>query len=92
MGEARMLASAHANGSPAYSLAAPALNAEIKNEAGTAVICTGYAANFNTPVTVQNLSNPGVIHLNNEYQVGPIGGPYVGDICTQIVGNVATFQ
>jgi hypothetical protein len=67
-------------------------NAEIKNEAGTAVICTGHAANFNAPITVTNLSNPGVIHLNDEYQVGPTGGPYTGRMCTNIVaGGSATF-
>jgi hypothetical protein len=69
-----------------------AVNAEIKNEAGTAVISTGYAADFHAPVTVQNLSNPGVINLFGEYQVGPTGGPYVGRMCTHIAGNTATFS
>jgi len=68
--------------------------AEIKNEAGTAVICTGNAANFNEPVTVQNLSNPGLIHLHAEYQVGPVGGPYTGRMCTDIdiAAGTATFS
>ncbi|MGH8761662.1 MAG: hypothetical protein ACREUR_00330 [Nitrosospira sp.] len=89
MGQPRTQAQAHRS---ALSLSADAQNnADIKNEAGTAVICTGYAANFNVPVTIQGLSNPGVIHLHNEYQVGPSGGPYTGRICTNIAGGVATF-
>ncbi|KIO48458.1 hypothetical protein [Nitrosospira sp. NpAV] len=89
MGQPRIQAQAHPS---TLSLSADAANnAEIKNEAGTAVICTGYAANFNTPVTVQALSNPGVIQLHSEYQVGPTGGPYTGRMCTSIVGNTATF-
>lgn len=92
MGQARISASAQAHHSAAFSSDAPLRSAEIKNEAGTAVICTGFAANFNAPVTVQNLSSPGVIHLNSEYQVGPNGGPYVGRMCINIAGTTATFQ
>ncbi|MBN4004056.1 hypothetical protein [Nostoc sp. LPT] len=91
MGQARISASAKAHDSAAFPSDA-LLNAEIKNEAGTAVISTGLAANFNAPVTVQNLSNPGVIHLHDEYQVGPNGGPYVGRMCINIAGTTATFQ
>jgi hypothetical protein len=69
-----------------------ATNAEIKNEAGTAVISTGYAANFDAPVTVQNLSNPAAIAVFGEYQVGPTGGPYVGRMCINKAGNTATFS
>jgi hypothetical protein len=69
-----------------------AQNAAIKNEAGRAVICTGYAANFNVPVTVQNLSNPDVIQLHKEYQVGPTGGPFTGRMCTSIAGTTAVFS
>jgi hypothetical protein len=78
----------------AYALieGANANNAEIRNEAGTAVISTGYAADFNAPVVVQNLSNPGVIHALNEYQVGPIGGQLVGRMCTHKAGAAATFS
>jgi hypothetical protein len=71
--------------------ASEALTAEIKNEAGTAVISTGHALNFNTPVHIQNLSNPGAIHLNSEYQVGPAGGPFTGRMCIAKAGNDATF-
>ncbi|MHB8883534.1 MAG: hypothetical protein ACYC5H_00375 [Methylovirgula sp.] len=71
---------------------ATAANAEVKNEAGTAVISTGYAADFNAPVTIQNLSNPGAIAQFKEYQVGPTGGPYAGLMCTNIAGNTATFS
>ncbi|QFS51766.1 hypothetical protein [Nostoc sphaeroides] len=92
MGQPRISASAQTHDSAVFSSNAPALKAEIKNEAGRAVICTGFAANFNAPVTVQNLSNPGVIHLNSEYQVGPTDGPYVGRMCINIAGNEATFQ
>jgi hypothetical protein len=95
MGESRAFAQAQAQAqaqnSATLSLSAPTPNADIKNEAGTAVICTGYAANFNTPVTVQNLSAPGVIHLNSEYQVGPTGGPYTGRSCTNVAAGAATF-
>lgn len=66
-------------------------NTEIKNEAGTAVICTGNAANYNAPFNVANLSNPGVLHVNSEYQVGPVGGPFNGYMCTAIGGGNATF-
>ena len=69
-----------------------AVNAEIKNEAGTAIISSAYAADFNVPVTIQNLSNPDGIVQFNEYQVGPTGGPYVGLMCTNIAGNTATFS
>ncbi len=93
MGKPRISASAQAHDSAAFSSDAPAPNAQIKNEAGTGQpICTGYAADFNPPVTVQNLNNPGVIHLNSEYQVGPNGGPYVGRMCINIAGNMATFR
>ncbi len=92
MGQARISASAQAHDSAACSSDAAAPNAEIKNEAGTAVICTGFAANFNQPVTVLNLSSPGVIHFNSEYQVGPNGGPYAGLSCAQIAGTTATFH
>lgn len=81
-----------ASGGPQLLPGSVAQNASIKNEAGTAVICRGYAANFNTPVTVQNLSAPGVIQVNSEYQVGPTGGPFVGRMCTALAGNTATFS
>ncbi|XPF95205.1 hypothetical protein ACM9HF_04095 [Colwellia sp. RE-S-Sl-9] len=67
-------------------------NAQIKNEAGTAVISTGVAANFNDPVTITNLSNPNAIILHHEYQVGATGGPFVGRMCTAKSGNSATFS
>lgn len=92
MGQPRISASAQAHDSAEGSSDAPGLNADIKNEAGTAVICTGFAANFNKPVTVTKLSNPGVIQLYGEYQVGPTGGPYVGLMCVNIVGTTATFN
>jgi len=92
MGQPRVRAQAQAQDSSTLSLSsAPNNNVEIKNEAGTAVICTGYAANFNLPLTVVNLSNPGVIHLNHEYQVGPVGGPYTGRMCTNVMAGGATF-
>ena len=54
----------------------------------------GYAANFNRPVTVQNLSNSDLIHLHAEYQAGPTGGPYTGCMCTDIdvAARTATFS
>lgn len=67
-------------------------NAEVKNEAGTAVISTGNAADFNSPVTVTNLSSPGAIRQFHEYQVGPTGGPYQGFTCDAIAGTTATFS
>ncbi len=68
-------------------------NTAIKNEAGTAVIATGYCDNTSAPqFLVQNLSNTGAIHLHSEYQVGPINGPFRGRICTAIDGAGATFS
>lgn len=78
--------------SHADSLSAPALNAEIRNEAGTAVISQGYAANFNDPTTITQLTAPGAIAQYNEYQVGPVGGAMSGKMCTAINGNTATFS
>lgn len=78
--------------SKSSGLIAPvAPNAQVMNEAGTGVRSTGTAANFNKPITVANLSNPGNISQFNEYQVGPTGGPYQGVMCTNIAGNAATF-
>lgn len=71
---------------------AAAPNAQVMNEAGTGVRSTGNAANFNLPMTVTNLSNPGNISQFSEYQVGPTNGPYKGAMCTAIAGNVATFS
>lgn len=79
---------------PSDLTAASALNADIKNEAGTAVICRGHAASFNAPVVIDSLTNPGVLHLHAEYQVGPTGGPYTGRMCTALnpANNTATFN
>lgn len=68
------------------------LNAEIKNEAGTQIISRGYAANFNSPVTISNLSNPNAVAVHGEYQVGPNNGPYLGAMCTDKNGTTATFE
>ena len=67
-------------------------NTEILNEAGSAVLSTGYALNWLTPVTVSNLSNAAAILLHHDYQVGPTGGRYTGLTCTQVGGGVATFN
>lgn len=67
-------------------------NAQVMNEAGTGVRSTGYAANFNKPITVSNLSDPGNISRLSEYQVGPTGGPYKGVMCNQIDGTTASFS
>jgi hypothetical protein len=76
----------------ARALAAPGHNAQVMNEAGTAVISTGNAANPNAlPMTIDNLSNPAGIAQFRDYQVGPIGGPYLGALCTAIAGGSATF-
>jgi hypothetical protein len=69
-----------------------ALNTDIRNEAGTEVICRGYAANFNAPVMVQNLTNPDAIVQFGEYQVGPTGGNLVGRMCSNIAGTTAIFD
>ena len=73
-------------------IAPVAPNAEILNEAGTAVVSTGTAANFLKPINVANLSQPGNIVVTREYQVGPTGGPYQGTMCTQLVGNTGVFD
>jgi hypothetical protein len=70
------------------------LNADIMNEAGTAVICRGHAASFNAPVVIDSLTNPDRLHLWSEYQVGPSNGPFKGRMCTALndEGNSATFN
>ncbi|WP_414567860.1 hypothetical protein [Nostoc sp. CCY 9925] len=70
----------------------PQNNVEIENEAGTAVISQGYALNLNSPIEVQNLTDPDKIKFHLEYQVGKIGGPYKGYMCTEKAGNTATFS
>jgi hypothetical protein len=72
-------------------VAAGPANAEVRNEAGTAVVATGYASNFNAPVAVQNLSDTRYIHINSDYQVGPTGGPYVRYLCVTAAADTATF-
>lgn len=67
-------------------------NAQVMNEAGTGVISTGNAANFDTPVTITNLNNPGGLRVYNEYQVGPTGGPYQGRMCTNLAGTTGIFS
>lgn len=73
------------------ALAAPA-NADVWNEAGTAQLATGNAANFNLPMTINNLSNPGAVQVLKEYQVGPIGGQRKGAMCTALAGATGTFS
>jgi hypothetical protein len=67
-----------------------AINAAIKNEAGTAVICTGHAASFDHPVVIQNLSDPNALGVFREYQVGPTGGPFMGSACLNLDVNLRT--
>ena len=80
-----------ADSTPLLLPAAEATNAQVLNEAGTAQLATGYAANFQLPVTIQNLTNIAAIHVRDEYQIGPIGGQRTGAICIAINGNSATF-
>ncbi|WP_394847146.1 hypothetical protein LZC95_06710 [Pendulispora brunnea] len=79
------------NGSGNGHVASVPSNTNIKNEAGTSVICTGDAANYNPPFLVTNLSNPTALRVFGEYQVGPMTGPYSGRLCTAINGTTATF-
>jgi hypothetical protein len=81
-----------ANGEFALVPGHEALNADIMNEAGTAVISRGHAANFNPPVLVQNLTNPAAIHQFTDYQVGPTGGQMVGRMCDNVIGGSAVFS
>lgn len=70
----------------------PANNINIYNEAGTALLSTGFAAGgYVPPFIVSNLTNPGAINVNSEYQVEPIGGVRAGHMCVQKVGNSVTF-
>ena len=69
-----------------------AANAQVLNEAGTGVLSTGNAANFDPPVTITNLSNPGNLAVYSEYQVGPTGGPYKGRMCTNLNGTTGVFS
>lgn len=71
---------------------AAAANAQVMNEAGTGVISTGNAANFDPPVTITNLSNAAGITVYNEYQIGPTGGPYKGRQCTNLNGTTGIFS
>ncbi|NEV75900.1 hypothetical protein DYI24_02425 [Rhodopseudomonas sp. BR0C11] len=73
-------------------LSAAALIAEVLNEAGTGLVSSGLAANFLRPITVTNLTAPGAIIRNRDYQVGPAGGRYQGVTCTDITGNTAVFD
>ncbi|CAI1217443.1 Uncharacterised protein [Serratia quinivorans] len=82
----------HAPDSLGYIGNSVELNADIKNEAGTQVICRGSANNFNSPVVINNLTNPAAINLNGEYQVGPTGGPYSGKMCINKNPSDATFS
>jgi hypothetical protein len=76
---------------PAALIALAAPNAQVLNEAGTAVISTGTTVSPLLPMTISNLSNPGAIRQFNEYQVGPTNGPYQGAMCITIAGATATF-
>lgn len=69
-----------------------ALNTDILNEVGTALVSRGYTANFNPPFVVQNLTHPNAIRQFSEYQVGPTGGQMVGRMCTNVGGGGATFS
>jgi hypothetical protein len=68
------------------------LNAEILNEAGTAIISRGHADNFNAPFTVTNLTNVAALSVHGEYQIRPVGGQTTGYMCTGLNGNTATFS
>lgn len=70
------------------------LNASIKNEAGTQVICRGHAQNFSPPIVIDHLTAPRALHVHSEYQVGPSSGPYKGHMCSGVspITNAATFS
>ncbi|NIF32820.1 hypothetical protein F3J29_11845 [Enterobacter sp. Cy-643] len=68
------------------------LNTVIKNEAGTAIVSRGYAANAHSPITVENLTNPGDIYLYGSYLVSVDGGPFIGTDCDSKAGSTATFR
>lgn len=64
------------------------MNIEIRNERGTATLDNGDMSSF----VVNNIANPGLFHLHDEYQLGPPGGPYEGVMCTHKVGTTVTFN
>jgi hypothetical protein len=82
--------------------ASATINATVKNEAGTAVLSTGHAADGDSPVIIENLSQPDAIVLLNEYQVGLTnggngsgltnGGSFVGRMCIEKRGDTAIFS
>lgn len=76
------------------SVEAVDLNADIKNEAGTSVICRGHTNSFNAPVVLDSLTTPAVLHVHSEYQVGPSNGPFTGRMCTALnaLAGTATFN
>ncbi|MDJ0516650.1 MAG: hypothetical protein QNJ74_10500 [Trichodesmium sp. MO_231.B1] len=67
-------------------------NINIKNEAGTAIISTGYAGELTNPLVVKNLSSPNLISVKSEYQISISGGDYKGYICTAKDNDSATFS
>jgi hypothetical protein len=70
-----------------------AVNAEVWNEAGSAVISTGHAANFHLPTTVTHLSNPQGIEVLRDYQIGRVGGHHrAGVSCVGLDGTTGTFS
>ncbi|BAW80930.1 hypothetical protein TAO_1560 [Candidatus Nitrosoglobus terrae] len=64
----------------------------IYNEAGTALLSTGLAnGGYTPPFIVTNLSHPGLININHEYQVAPAGGIRAGHMCVQKMGDSVVF-
>ncbi len=80
-----------ANGRPQLIEATALTEAEVKNEAGTRVISTGFVESFNEPITVQNLNHPEEIEVHKEYQVGGPDHAFIGCMCTDKDGSTAVF-
>jgi hypothetical protein len=82
--------------------ASATINATVKNEAGTAVLSTGHAADGDSPVIIENLSQPDEIVVLREYQIGLTNGAngsgltngssFVGRMCIEKRGNTAIFS
>ena len=70
------------------------LNTNIKNEAGTQIICRGHAAGWQPPFVVDHLTVPAALHMRCEYQVGPDAGPYKGRMISALspAAGSATFS
>jgi hypothetical protein len=73
-----------AEGRVRAAIEATILNATIRNNAGTKLICQGRAVSTSIPVIIENLSAPRSLLVHSEYQVSLNNGPFRGFILTDL--------